>query len=280
VIDMSAARRVRLRRPATVPAAGPAPGPAAGTATRRVLLLHGLGGSTAAWTGFAACADPALELWEAELPWGAFSDPTWSRQPDLPAIVRAAVDAVPLGVDVIVAHSFAADLVLEQIIAGDLVAPSALVLISPFYRADADDFGWDTIEAYLHGLLGILDEGLKVSAFADLDPEIRTAMASRVRDRIGPYGWMRFFDAYLRTPMLDLSRADLPVLVIGGIDDVAAAPSDAVAVAKGLPDARLELLADCGHFPMIQRPELTATLVGRFLAAESLLKPDPPQESP
>jgi pimeloyl-ACP methyl ester carboxylesterase len=244
----------------------------------RVLLLHGLGGSAAAWSGFAAYADPRLDLWEAELPWGAFADPAWSRNPDLPAIVRAAADAVPGGVDVIVAHSFAANLVLEQIAAGDLAAPRALVLIAPFYRADPDDFAWDTIEAYLHGLLGILDEGLRVSAFADLDPEVRTAMAARVRDRIGPYGWMRFFDAYLRTPMVDLTRVDLPVLVIGGVDDVAAAPADATAVTKGLPRAHLELFAECGHFPMIQRPELTATEVRRFLAAESLLPADTSQE--
>jgi pimeloyl-ACP methyl ester carboxylesterase len=188
--------------------------------------------------------------------------------------VRAAADAVPGGVDVIVAHSFAANLVLEQIAAGDLGAPSALVLIAPFYRAHPDDFDFDTLEAYLHGLLGILDEGLRVSAFADLDPEVRTAMAARVRERIGPYGWMRFFDAYLRTPMVDLTRVDLPVLVMGGVDDVAAAPSDATAVAKGLPHARLELLADCGHFPMIQQPELTAVLLRRFLAAQSLLPTD------
>jgi pimeloyl-ACP methyl ester carboxylesterase len=244
----------------------PGPGP-------RVLLWHGLGGSTASWNGFAAHLDARLDVWAAAPPWGAFGDPTWSRVLDAGAVVRTAAAAVPGGAEVVVAHSFAANVVLEQVAAARLPV-SALVLVSPFYRADPDEFDWATIEAYLHGLIDILDEGLAVSAAGRLDPLIRRGMAQRVRERIGPYGWMRFFDAYLRSPLLDLDAVGAPVLVVGGVDDSAAPPRDAVALAKGLPRARVELLADCGHFPMVEQPALTAGLVRDFLALEALLPTD------
>ncbi|MEK8171056.1 hypothetical protein NKH77_20470 [Streptomyces sp. M19] len=50
-------------------------------------------------------------------------------------------------------------------------------------------------------------------------------MALKIRDRIGPYGFQRFFGTYLATPRLRLDRLRMPCLVLGGAEDRAAFPS-------------------------------------------------------
>jgi pimeloyl-ACP methyl ester carboxylesterase len=258
---------VRLRRAAAEPE------------TTRVLLLHGLGGSQAAWAPLARHAGHDLELWEAELPWTGTGDPAWSYRADVGETIGRAMRSVPDGADVVVAHSFAANLLLEEVSRGTVPAPRALVLISPFYRPDPADFQWSTIESYLHGLIDIVEEGLRISASPRLDDGIRRQMARRARDRIGPYGWMRFFDAYLRTPLLDLRELRLPTLVLAGADDRAATAQDATALAKSLPRGRLEILPGCGHYPMIEKPGPVAALIGDFLATTSRLTAENPRES-
>jgi pimeloyl-ACP methyl ester carboxylesterase len=89
-------------------------------------------------------------------------------------------------------------------------------------------------------------------------------MALRVRDRVGPYGWVRFFETYLRTPQLRTARMPR-CLVVAGERDVAAFPSDAVALAAVLPDSRIHVLAGCGHFAMVERPTELAALIDHFV---------------
>ena len=235
----------------------------------RTILLHGLGGSASAWDGFAAHVGTDLELWDAELPWHSGGSGRWSRRDDAVAVVADALAAVPGGAEVVIAHSFAANLVLELLASKEVEPPRAVVLVSPFYRPTPEDFTWETAESYLHGLLAILDEGLRVSSHGRLDEDVREDMARRLRERIGPYGWVRFFDAYLRSPLLATDAVRPPVLVVSGRDDRAARPADAARLADCLPDGRCEAIADCGHFPMTERPDVFAAVVRHFLVAQA-----------
>jgi abhydrolase domain-containing protein 6 len=63
----------------------------------------------------------------------------------------------------------------------------------------------------------------------------------------------------------DLESIKAPALVIQGGKDRCIHPSTGRALAKRLPNARLELLEHIGHVPMIEAPKLTAQLVERFL---------------
>jgi pimeloyl-ACP methyl ester carboxylesterase len=54
--------------------------------------------------------------------------------------------------------------------------------------------------------------------------------------------------------------------VITGEDDFICAPVSAREVAEGITGARLELLADCGHFVFVEQPEQFAEAIGAFLA--------------
>ncbi|MEV6052195.1 alpha/beta hydrolase [Streptomyces sp. NPDC052107] len=233
----------------------------------RVLLLHGLAGSTSVWRAYDRLAPDGVEIWEAVLPWGAEGDPEWSRGDDPADHVEHALDGVPGGVDAVVVHSFTAGPTLEALARrGTGRGPRAAVVVAPFHRRSPEHFTWDDALYYLGGFHRILEEGLRISAGDRIRPDLRSAMAQRVRDRIGPYGWQQFFGAYLRSPWLDVDALRLPVLVVAGVDDFAAPPDDARALAAALPDGRFQLFGDCGHFAMAEQPQRFADAVHRLLS--------------
>lgn len=231
----------------------------------RVLLLHGLASSGTMWDEFVPRADDGCELWAADLPWGGEGVAGWAEQEDVARWVAEALAAVPGGADVVVAHSFAANVLLAHLDSGG-DQPRAIVLVSPFYRTAVEDFDWSAIAYYLNDFDRILAEGIRVRSGGRLDPERQRDMALRVRDRVGPYGWVRFFDTYLRTPRLRMDRITVPCLVIGGEEDFASFPSDSRALAAALPDARAHVLPRCGHFAMAERADEFTALVNAFLS--------------
>jgi pimeloyl-ACP methyl ester carboxylesterase len=227
-----------------------------------VLLLHGLGGQAGTWDGFVDKLTGSLELWDVELPWRSMADTEWSHRSDPVDLLIEAVDDG--GFDALVAHSFAANLLIEAFAAGRLEQRPA-VLVSPFYRSAPADFDWPTISFYLNDFHRIFAEALRVGATGRFAEAHRDWMALRLRDHIGPYGWMRFFETYLRSPFLDLTAITAPLLILTGETDLAARPGDGRALADALPDARFALLERCGHFPMIEEPGHVARLVDEFL---------------
>ncbi len=89
-----------------------------------VLFLHGLAGKAAVW----GALDLPVTAVTPELPWHGMADPAWSHEPD-PG--RFVVDAVSAAHDVVVAHSFGANLLLECYADGR-VPPRPTVLVCPF----------------------------------------------------------------------------------------------------------------------------------------------------
>ncbi|MFE1413608.1 alpha/beta fold hydrolase [Streptomyces sp. NPDC058746] len=249
----------------------------------RTLLLHGLGGKASVWDRFVPLAAPELELWDVELPWAAMAGSEgWGSLPD-PA--RFLVDLIDgsgggpddgAGFDAVVAHSYAANLLTESY-TGGRIAPRPTVLVSPFHRSSPQEFDWSVISYYLNDFHRVFEEALAVGETGRYTKAHRDWMALQLRDRIGPYGWMRFFENYLRSPFLDLGAVRAPLLVLSGSRDSAARPEDGRTLAAGVPGARFELLDDCAHFPMLERPGPFAGLVSGFLRGEA---PDAPVEPP
>ena len=240
----------------------------------RVLLLHGLCGSAAIWDTFAGLADAGCELWAADLPWRGTGIAGWPDRP-VEEWLGQAVAGLPGGADVLMAHSFGTNAVLRWL---DRQAPApdgwflvggrrlrGLVLVSPLYRADPADFGWDSIAYYVDTFDDIVADGLRMSADRPLPAERLRAVAQRVRDLIGPYGWIRFFETYLRMPEVRGDRLAMPVLVIGGGLDTVAFPSDAEALGKTLPSATVHVLPESRHYPMITATDTFAGLTNTFL---------------
>ncbi|MCF4140810.1 alpha/beta hydrolase [Streptomyces sp. Tue 6430] len=195
----------------------------AATGGPRLLLVHGLAENDSVWEASAALLPPEYEVWTARLPWSAEGVPDWGTDGDLVGPLARALAAVPGGPQVVVAHSMSADVLLDLVDresrqGGDALARlgiRGLVLVSPFYRRTAGEFDWDTISHYLNDFHLIMEEGLRVHSGDRLPAELRAAMGERVRDRVGPYGWLRFFELYLRTPQLQTGRVTVPCLVLG-----------------------------------------------------------------
>jgi pimeloyl-ACP methyl ester carboxylesterase len=62
-----------------------------------------------------------------------------------------------------------------------------------------------------------------------------------------------------------LREIAMPTLVICGADDGMVPPENSRQLAALIPGARLELIAQCGHLPMLEKPEDVARLVLEFL---------------
>ncbi|NJC70655.1 alpha/beta hydrolase [Planosporangium thailandense] len=244
---------------------------AAGPPRGRALALHGLGSGAGCWTPLRTLRRDDLELWTVDLPWSG-ECAEWAGRRPATAALRDAFEAVEHPVDLVIAHSFGANVLLEML-ATDIAAGRdpvdrfglrGLLLVAPLYRRSRDEFTWDEMPAYLSRFGNAMAEGVRVHSTRRRNRDLQAAMADRVCQRVGPYGWLEFFGTYLRTPMLRTDLLDLPCRVLVGTDDRAAPPNEAAALVAALPTATLCRIADCGHFPMLQRPQDFATEVDRF----------------
>jgi pimeloyl-ACP methyl ester carboxylesterase len=230
-----------------------------------VLLMHGMGGGIGNWDPLDHLLSAEYELWDVAFPWSVSGGAAWAYDADVTRSASAAADAVDP--DVVIAHSFAANVLLELAGREGPGWERPIVLLSPFYRAVHADFEWSSIGQYVAGFRRMLDDGIRLRAGSRIDEATRADMAGRLCELMGPYTWLRFFDTYLRTPLLRLDRIEVPVLVVGGELDQGAFPEGARTLAGRLPAAGVRILADCGHFPMIEQPEALAESINRFISS-------------
>lgn len=254
----------------------------------RVLLLHGMADSSTVWARLFAPRHEALrraEIHTAELPWRGTGPPDWAHRTDSAAWLAETLDELAATVgpaDVVVAHSFSAMLLLELACGAGAHTghrPKGIVLVSPFFRPRPQDFGWDTLTGLPEQFVRTMEEGIRVAAGHRSKPELHRALAERLCETIGPYGWSRFFELYLRTPWLRTTEVRTPVLVVSGTGDRIASTAEARALVARMPSAALHTVEDAGHFPMAEQPERFAEVLGGFLRRFAAV-PRPAGEQP
>ncbi|MEU8181959.1 alpha/beta hydrolase [Micromonospora sp. NPDC049044] len=251
--------------------------PATSTPSTITGLLHGLGSGTSVWEGLLPLLPPQLEVWAYQLPWDTAGGSGWAEHRDSRVWLERAFDSAPVRPELVVAHSFGANVLLDAICAGAARLGRGLVLISPFYRPAPRAFDWAAMSHYMNDFDELIRSGIKArrgprlgTAFTSAgEDDLLEAMVAKVRERIGPYGWLRFFDLFTQTPFLDLSAVDVPCLVLGGGRDTAAYPADVRSLGGALPDAQTHILPDSGHFSMIDDTAGVAALAGPFLGGLS-----------
>lgn len=215
----------------------------------RIVFLHGLGSSPRQWDRVAATH--GLDAVAPRLPWSWEAARRWGRtaQDD----VETVMSCVSPG-DVVVAHSFAATLVLLALSRDPGLAPSRVVLVSPFYLGANEPLQWAETRRLFDDFEVILAEGLLVSADRSLAPPRLAAMARAARDAIGPAGWARFMGAYIETAWIDPASVARPLTMIHGGNDNAALPAGTTRLSRDVPGSYAFMLADAGHFPMLETP--------------------------
>ena len=65
-----------------------------------------------------------------------------------------------------------------------------------------------------------------------------------------------------------LHRVRVPTLVIWGQSDGIVSPDYGERLCRSVPDARLELIQEAGHYPQIERPDSVADAIERFAGSE------------
>jgi pimeloyl-ACP methyl ester carboxylesterase len=241
--------------------------------THRILLLHGMANSAAVWDSVVPLFAPWVEVWVADMPWRGDAEPGWSHHPDPAHWIAEALDAVPGGVDAVVAHSFSAVLTLELLArqanagidAADAHGVRGMVLVSPFYRRTTEEFRFEVIGKLVQEFELAMREGIRMRTTRRIDASIHAEMTRLVCERVGPYGWLRFLDSYLRTPWLRPELLALPCLTVAGTEDRTAPAMEACVLADVLPLGRPSLFDGCGHFPMVEQPEAFVSAVATFL---------------
>ncbi|GHC63157.1 alpha/beta fold hydrolase [Streptomyces cinnamoneus] len=236
---------------------------------KQILLLHGLGNNGGIWNGVRPHWRDDVRVHAPDLPWRGDGIDTWRFETDSAARLEDVLAAVPGGADVVVAHSFSALPLLELLSRrardGQPAGIGGVVLVTPFYRRQPEDFHWDMIAPLLTSFPETMGEGIRLqSGSRRIDPELRADMARRLCEWVGPYGWLRFFDAYLNSPRLRIDLITVPSLVIGGAEDPTAPVDEARLLAADLPAGEAHIV-DGGHFPMLERPRWFTDAVHEFL---------------
>jgi pimeloyl-ACP methyl ester carboxylesterase len=98
------------------------------------------------------------------------------------------------------------------------------------------------------------------------DARIRQVIRAMAADT-GPAAFIRQQTAIMgradSRPTLSTLRC--PTLVVVGDEDKLTPPDLAVEIAQGIPDARLEVVAECGHLSTLDQPERVTKILGSWM---------------
>lgn len=234
-----------------------------GAVVRDALFVHGMLEDEHCWAALRAALDPGRATLGA-FPWSARGERYWGGERDIHYWLRA-FDQGPVP-ELVVAHSFGANAVLEYLLANPQRQPRQLVLVAPFYRASRDDVDWDTLMHLAGGLDGLITESI---ALADPAGRYRgwllADMIARLKERLGVYGWNEFLQSFLRAPLLPLEQLHCPTLLIGGEHDTYCPAPTVRQLAAALPHASAAILPGCGHFAQITHAAACGAAIRRFV---------------
>lgn len=98
-------------------------------------------------------------------------------------------------------------------------------------------------------------------------PESELAAIVRGREAFALYGWK----PYMHNPRLRrwLHRIDRPTLLLWGAQDRIVTPAYGENWRQSIPNARLELIADAGHFPHWEQPEVFVDKLTAFVDGDT-----------
>ncbi|MBN1828497.1 MAG: alpha/beta hydrolase [Deltaproteobacteria bacterium] len=229
---------------------------------RNVLFIHGSGCDYRTWDRQFADLEDGWNLMAVDLPGhGSSGGCGAGRVCDYAAWIAAFIEEASLRRPVVVGHSLGAAVVLSLAIEYPHLI-SAVVPVGGGSRMAVNPAIFDLLTA---------DPAAACSLIAKL------SLFKPLRDSLSPFlvemfgrgdpsvlaGDLRACDAFDVTG--DLSRVVLPVLAVCGDSDKMTPPSLSRMLAEQIPGARLALIGESGHFPMLERPTQFNRVLGDFL---------------
>jgi 3-oxoadipate enol-lactonase len=244
-----------------------------------VVLVHGLGGSMNAWTPLL----PALKNFRCvrpELPGAGRSHKAYalgeatphqgriSNETHADAVLRVC-EALGITQAHFVGHSFGT-LIAQQVAAK---APALVKSLSLFGalaeppQAMRDTMKARAVAAREQGLFDIA-EGTSNFSLSTSTRENQPMTVAFVREIVAaqdPEGYARNCSALGQAQMARLELVRCPVLIVNGDEDAVTPLAGARELARKLPQARVEVLGRCGHWPMLERPAESQRALREFL---------------
>lgn len=212
---------------------------------KKVGLVHGFADRSTVWHKLITLMPDEYQSIAPEFPWG---------QPGGAAPSDSAVSLSHVfgtrWPDVVVAHSRGAYEVVRELIAGEHSSVTALVLI-----------GWanPTPEGVLRVIPPSGPELLDMCRLF-VGERLRlqdTEMTAAGKEKLAGY-LMRRLEGWNREVAVEPSElvgVTCRTLVLVGEADWTSSTEDAAALVRVLPDAELNVMEGCGHWPMLERPE-------------------------
>jgi len=129
---------------------------------------------------------------------------------------------------------------------------------------------WAPVVAALAPTMRVIVPDLPCAGRSALDPAV--SLASLARDLLALLDALGVESAHVaghsmgsivcqHLVALAPARVRCPVLLIAGDDDTTAPPTSVAALAASLPDAKVEMIAHCGHWTAVEKPaEVQAAL--------------------
>mgnify|MGYP000144456993 FL=1 len=235
-----------------------------------VVMVHGLGGSSNTFQPLM----PALESTQAvrpDLP-GAGRSALRPGQPGLAGLTRALREllrALSVSRAHLVGHSMGT-LLCQYLAAEEPALVSGLTLYGPILEppeAARSGLKERAALARREGMAPIADAVSNASLSAATRARNPAAVAF-VREsllRQDPAGYAAHCEALAAATAADHGAIACPSLLITGSDDPVAPPDMARRLGGAIAGARVEILADCGHWPTVEAPAAASRLLSEHL---------------
>ncbi|MBC2875748.1 MULTISPECIES: serine aminopeptidase domain-containing protein [Streptomyces] len=246
---------------------------------RPLVAAHGMEDAWSIWGGLTGRLE-GFTPYALRLPWRGGNAYRWREEATPGEWLRRALALVPEAPEVLLGHSFGANSVLDYLATEEEVPGlKAVVLYAPFYRpADFDPTPALRLRSRA-ALRKVIREGFTLALgprAASLDPDLRIAMGGKLLDRVMPAGFPVFYEEFIASGLLDLTRVTTPTLVLAGVDDESLTPMRAAALARAMPAATVRLRSSYGHFCHVAQPAALSGETAAFLRRALRPAAEPP----
>lgn len=235
----------------------------------QVVMVHGMMESAQVWRPLLRALGNSYRCVTLELPWNGLQGAFWGHCMGPEAWLQTALTSFELKPDAWIAHSFGASTVLS-LIAQQRASPGArapMALISPFYKPTTSEVTWPLFQRYVSEFTDFVELSIRTRVQARcIDAEVLQRMTQAARDSFGCYVWVEFWRLFAAMPFLCLDDLKQPALLLTGGEDFAAPLADVQALARRLPQAKLEVYPNASHFLLDVRTDSLTRAVRQFLS--------------